>query len=155
MGEIKISLEAESKADEALDASAKKVSSDPAPANALSAQLSSAPGAKADGTKQENASVTLKPDQGAEIKAVMKKGAKIEYKWVTDGGKANFDVHGDSKAQNIKYHNYEKGSEQEKNGFIVAAFDGNHGWFWRNRTGKTLTVSLEVTGDFESLKRME
>lgn len=85
----------------------------------------------------------------------MKKGAKIEYRWKTDGGRANFDVHGDSKALNIKYHNYEKGSEQVKQGSIVAAFDGSHGWFWRNRTGEPLTVSLEVFGDFEELKRME
>ena len=99
-------------------------------------------------------SVTLNPDQGTEVKVKMIKGETLTYKWSTDGGRANFDVHADSKKLKINYHNYEKGSQKIKEGSITAAFDGSHGWFWRNRTSKTLTIVLEVSGEFEGLERM-
>ena len=106
------------------------------------------------GIKKETISLTLEPDAGAEVKAVMKKGGKVVYRWESSGGKINFDVHGDSKKLSIKYHNYEKGSVKTKEGTIIAAFDGSHGWFWRNRTGETVTISLEVSGDYEKLDRV-
>ena len=29
---------------------------------------------------------------------------------------------------------------------LEAAFDGKHGWFWRNRTDKPVTVTLHTEG---------
>ena len=104
---------------------------------------------------QETISITLTPNQGTEVKTKMSRGQTLKYKWSTDGGRANFDIHGDSKELNIDYFNYEKGSEQTKEGAITAAFDGNHGWFWRNRTSKTLTLALQVSGEFGRLERMD
>lgn len=97
--------------------------------------------------------VTLKPNKAAEIKVTMKKGATVSYDWKSNAGKANFDVHGDSKK--IKYHRYSKGSVKQKKGKITAAFDGSHGWFWRNRSGKTLTITLNVSGDYGKLIRVK
>lgn len=97
--------------------------------------------------------VTLKPNKAAEIKVTMKKGATVSYDWKSNAGKANFDVHGDSKK--IKYHRYSKGSVKQKQGKITAAFDGSHGWFWRNRSGKTLTITLNVSGDYGKLIRIK
>jgi hypothetical protein len=42
--------------------------------------------------------LTLAPNEGKEIKVTLAKGRKVEYSWATDGGRANFDVHGDSEA---------------------------------------------------------
>lgn len=100
-------------------------------------------------------SVTLAPDEGTEIKALMRKGAIVSYEWWTDGGKANFDVHADSRKLKINYHNYSKGSEVRKSGEIIAAFDGSHGWFWRNRTNKNITITLKTQGDYSSIKHMK
>lgn len=36
---------------------------------------------------------------------------------------------------------------------LVAAFDGAHGWFWRNRGNKIVTVTLRTNGAYEDLKR--
>lgn len=99
--------------------------------------------------------VTLAPDEGTEIKVAMKKGSKVQYRWWTDGGRANFDVHADSKELNIDYHNYSKGSEQEKDGVIEAAFDGSHGWFWRNRTSQDLTITLQTNGEYTNIKHIK
>lgn len=99
--------------------------------------------------------LTLAPDEGTEVKVTMAKGKKVNYSWETNGGKANFDVHADSKELDIDYHGYEKGSEQKKEGVIEAAFDGKHGWFWRNRTSETITVTLKTNGEYTEIKHMK
>lgn len=104
--------------------------------------------AKTIDSKHEIITVTLKPNEGKEIKLTMSKNSTVTYSWYTDGGKANFDAHADSKKLQIEYHNYEKGKLEKSEGVLVAAFDGNHGWFWRNRTSETMTVTLEFEGDY-------
>ena len=111
-----------------------------------------APAGATTAASTEEMTLTLAPGQGVEIKAKMRKGASVSYVWVTDGPKLNFDTHGDG--ANISYHGYGKGSESRSEGVLTAAFDGSHGWFWRNRAGKSVTVTLKVTGDFDGLKRM-
>lgn len=145
MGEIKVSLAAEAEADKAKDV--QEVVAEIAP---VIQEI--APQAQVE-TQNHEMTVTLAPDEGTEIKVAMKKGAKVSYEWWTDGGKANFDVHGDSKALKINYHNYYKGSETRKSGELVADFDGSHGWFWRNRTKQPLTVTIKTDGEYSSIKR--
>ncbi|MGM0422541.1 MAG: transmembrane anchor protein [Pseudomonadota bacterium] len=96
---------------------------------------------------------TLAPDEGTEVKVTMAKGAKVEYVWETDGGKANFDVHGNSKEFKIDYHNYYKGSDVKREGTLEAAFNGGHGWFWRNRTKEPLAITIKTNGEYTEIKR--
>jgi hypothetical protein len=47
------------------------------------------------------------------------------------------------------YHGYGKGrNETTQSGELQAAFDGTHGWFWRNRTNGEVTITLETSGDY-------
>jgi hypothetical protein len=104
-------------------------------------------------TRTDEMSVTLKPGQGAEIKLKMKKGAKVNYSWTAVGGAVNFDTHGDGAGKQSK--SYEKGrAVKEDSGVLEAAFDGNHGWFWRNRTKGTVTVNLRTEGAYAEIKRV-
>lgn len=97
-------------------------------------------------------SITLQPGEGAEVKLVMVKGAKANYSWTANGGNVNFDTHGDGGGENISY---EKGrGVAGKTGVLEAAFDGNHGWFWRNRTSAPVTVILKTDGAYSDIKRM-
>jgi len=107
--------------------------------------------------KTDEASVTLRPNEGKEIKLAMQKGARVNYTWSTDRGVVNYDTHADRTASPaIKYHGYAKGQGKASDeGVLVAAFDGMHGWFWRNRTREPLTVTLRTSGDYRELKRME
>jgi len=98
--------------------------------------------------------VTLAPDESTEIKVKMSKNNKVQYSWWTDSGKAFFDLHGDSKKEDINYHSYEKGTEQRKEGELIADFDGNHGWYWRNRTSKTITITIKTRGEYTGIKRL-
>nr|WP_313533826.1 transmembrane anchor protein [Brucella anthropi] len=103
-------------------------------------------------TRQDEMSITLQPGEGAEIKLAMTKGAKASYAWTANGSKVNFDTHGDGGGENISY---EKGrGVAEDSGTLEAAFDGNHGWFWRNRTSGPVTITLKTDGAYSDIKRM-
>lgn len=101
--------------------------------------------------KTDEVSFTLKPGQGAEIKLVMKAGARANYSWTANGAIVNFDTHGDGGGRSISY---EKGrGVPTDEGVLEAAFEGNHGWFWRNRTKSDVTVTVKTSGDYSELKR--
>ncbi len=98
--------------------------------------------------------ITLAPDQGTEVKVTMRKGDKVNYVWFTDTGVVNYDVHGDSKELNINYHGYGKGkATPRQEGVIEAAFDGHHGWFWRNRTSGNVVITLQTNGAYTDIKQ--
>ena len=153
MGEIKVSLAQEAAADMIVDESKKTTSNNSAelvPASeerTVTTQLSSP-------TKTDQMTISLYPNEGKEVKLEMKKGAQIEYVWWTDNGRANFDTHADSIKHQIDYHGYGKGSTDREEGALVAAFDGKHGWFWRNRTSKTMTITLQVKGEYVEIKKV-
>jgi hypothetical protein len=106
--------------------------------------------------RQDEISITLKPGQGAEVKLEMKKDAQVKFLWSVNGGTVNYDTHGDPYgAPREFYHGYGKGKQTPQDeGILTAAFDGHHGWFWRNRGDAPVTVTLRVSGDFIAMKRM-
>ena len=110
---------------------------------------------QATGLKHEM-SISLEPGQGAEIKLEMLKGAQVNYFWTANGGVVNYDTHGDPyNAPRDFYHGYGKGrATPEDTGVLEAAFDGKHGWFWRNRTNKPVTVTLRSEGNYIAIKRV-
>jgi len=104
-------------------------------------------------TASETRSIQLKPGEAAEIKLGMKKGAVITYEWSVNSGHVNYDTHGDG--EGINYFGYNKGkATTEDKGALQAAFDGKHGWFWRNRSNQTVTVNLRVSGDYSEIHRV-
>jgi hypothetical protein len=161
MGEIRVSLDKEAAADKAKDqANSSNTNTEVQQAEAetdiVNPAFASTPqstGMSATTPMSNEMQVTLAPDEGAEIKADMSKGKKIQYAWSTDGGKANFDIHADSKTLGIDYHPYGKGSAERQEGEIEAAFDGSHGWFWRNRTSNPITITLKTQGEYTDIKR--
>ena len=155
MGRIKRQLAEEAAADAAADA-ANAASVAPAPASPVVTPTASVPAAApavAPGAPRTDETVlTLQPDQGAEIKLVMEEGAKARFIWTSSGGKINFDIHADRPG--VAYHGYGKGSSQREEGVLTAAFTGSHGWFWRNRTGEPVTITLKTEGAYTEVKRV-
>ncbi|MFT6102362.1 MAG: hypothetical protein ACJATV_001212 [Granulosicoccus sp.] len=151
MGEIRISLAEAAEADTINIAEANKVVAKVVETKTVETPSVSAP----NNTAYQNHKMTfsLAPDEGTEVKVTMAKGAKVDYIWETNGGKSNFDVHGDSKKLKIKYHPYYKGSDSKREGTLEAAFDGGHGWFWRNRTKQPLTITIKTNGEYTAIKR--
>lgn len=144
MGEIKAQLAREAAAERITDTSA---SASPA------ATQSALPAAAARSDIKE---ITLAPGEAAEIKVSAAKGTSIVFDWSVSDGNVNFDTHGDPLVkQRGFYHGYGKGkaSTGEK-GTLVAAFDGTHGWYWRNRSQQTVTVKLQTTGAYSDIRRV-
>lgn len=124
---------------------------------AAASPVPAAPATPEAGTNARVTTITLKPTQGREIKLTMKKGASVNYSWSTDRGVVNYDTHGDPpNPPRGFYHGYGKASGKASDeGVLVAAFDGMHGWFWRNRGREPLTVTLRVDGDYQELKEIK
>ena len=149
MGEIRVSLEEEAAQEEVAKQTASTTVVTPAELTTQQT-TSDTPALRSDTT-----TLTLVPNKGAEIKVTLKKGQRVNYEW-TSTGKVNFDNHGDSKALNINYHGYGKGIAQSTDkGSIEAAFDGKHGWFWRNRTKEPVTITLATKGEYSSIQRVD
>jgi len=106
-------------------------------------------------TRNDAMEVLLAPGVGKEIKVKLAKGKIVQYNWQSEGGIANFDVHGDSVALDIDYHNYSRGAEHSSSGELEAAFDGNHGWFWRNRTDSPIVVKIQTSGEYTDIFLVE
>ncbi len=150
MGRIKMQLAAEAEADAeeaGLAAAVSAPAAAPTPSTALATQTAPTPGQRSDETV-----LTLEPDQGAEIKLVMAEGARVRFIWTSSGGAINYDTHADRPG--TPYHGYGKGTEQRVQGELIAAFDGSHGWFWRNRTSAPVTITLRSEGAYSEVKRV-
>lgn len=156
MGEIKAQLAQEAAADRVGEPG--KASNDSVASGAPTAEQGTAPG-RADAqspdaaVRSDQTEVVLKPGQGAEVKVAAAKGARIEFDWSVRGGIVNYDTHAD--APGIDYHGYGKGKQSGgETGTLVAAFDGKHGWFWRNRTENSVTIVLKTSGAYTDIKRV-
>jgi hypothetical protein len=169
MGEIKVSLAAEAAADvkaaptpaaagqTAPTVAAPRVAPDAA--NVVATAPTAAPAAPAPaaaGGQRHEMTITLRPGQAAEVKLDMRKGAQVTYVWQTSGGLVNFDTHGDPpNPPKDFYHGYGKGrGAVGDKGTLEAAFDGKHGWFWRNRGAADVSVKLNTAGQYTAIKRV-
>lgn len=164
MGELKIILAQEALADAAppqAAAPAPAPTAAPTPAQQVAqvqtvqkpvAQPVTAP---SPALKSNQMSVTLKPGEGTEIKLEMLKGKTVSYEWTATGGLVNYDTHGEPyNGEKGYFHSYNKGKQVKSNkGEFTALFDGTHGWFWRNRSNKDVTISLNTTGDYLGVKQ--
>jgi hypothetical protein len=166
MGEIKQQLAAEAAADEAAllitppptpeqplpeaEAPAQQPASAP-DTQVESIALAPAPEAHVQSEWRDEVRVVLTPGEGTEYKLTMEEGAVASFHWVSEGGPVNFDTHGDGGGRSISY---EKGrGVAEAEGDLKAAFTGNHGWFFRNRTANDVTLTLRTRGSYGELKR--
>jgi hypothetical protein len=105
--------------------------------------------------RSDEMTVTLKPGEGAEVKALMRKGEHIVFSWATDGAPVKADMHGEPEhAKANEFTTYWKEPQQTgAQGSFTAGFDGIHGWFWRNKGAQPVTIKVKVSGFHEKLYR--
>lgn len=105
--------------------------------------------------RSDEMAVTLQPGEGAEIKALMRKGEQFVFTWATDGAPVKADMHGEPEnAKPGEFTTYWKEAQQTgAQGEFTAGFDGIHGWFWRNKGDKPVTITVKVTGFHQKLYR--
>lgn len=131
----------------ALDATP-ELTAEPAPGETTEAV--DAATAEATSGWRDEVSYSLAPGEGIEVKLVMQEGQTARFEWTANGSVVNYDTHGDGSGQKISY---EQGrGVPDQTGELTAAFTGNHGWFWRNRTDAPVTVTLRTAGDYAEMK---
>lgn len=150
MGTIKVALAEEAAAEEAKAMA--ETSKDSGIKGALPEPASNEGPVRVESTFQEKEiKMPLLAGEGKELKLIMSKGDQVKYSWSSDAGKVVFDAHADS--EQVKYHNYAKGKDERREGVLEAAFDGNHGWYWKNRAFKPMTITLQVSGNYAEIKK--
>lgn len=152
MGRIKVSLAAEAQAEDVAEATAAATGGSLPVATAAAPTTAGADLAAPAALRSDRTVLTLAPDQGAEIKLVMQAGATARFTWTSSGGRINYDTHADRPG--TAYHGYNKGSAERVEDELTAAFTGSHGWFWRNRTGQPVTITLVTEGAYSEIKRV-
>ncbi len=167
MGEIKMRLAAEVAADSKVAVTPASTPEIPVASTITGASTVSAPtpasniaspaaatGAVADASSwRDEFSFTLAPGEGTEVKMRMKEGEKAFYSWVVAGGVVNYDTHGDSGGRSLSYVKGRGIAADE--GELVAAFTGNHGWYWRNRGAAGVKLTLRTRGAYSDIQRMK
>lgn len=147
MGEIKAQLAEEAEADRLLELEGQEESS---LMNDIFGIFVGAAHAQEAEIWRDETTFTLAPGDSAEWKLVMEEGQTVEYRMLVDGGRVNFDLHGHGGGKSVTYEKG-RGSTGDE-GQIVAAFDGEHGWFWRNRDSSDVTVTVQVRGEYAEFK---
>lgn len=169
MGEIKTQLATEAEADRIKDSQI--APTQPAPATPAPDQRSTLLGTAlaslfvspahageridiAQAEKTDETVITLEPTKGVEYKLTMVKGAQATFDWSVKDGVVNYDMHG-TPGPGAKEKSYKTGrAVAGDTGVLTAEFDGGHGWFWRNRGSKTVTIILRTKGAYAEIKRM-
>lgn len=105
--------------------------------------------------QRSEVAITLAPNQGREVKALMKAGDSFRYEWQTDGAEVRFELHGERLGSSDVFTSYEKGVSTGQSGNFTAPFEGTHGWYWRNRTDKPVTITVKATGKFQRFAPVE
>ena len=158
IGAPPIAVQAEAAPVEAEPLQAEPVEAEPAaPAEAApeatpaQAPPAADPAAPAAAQWRDEVSQTLAPGEGIEVKLAMTEGQIAQFEWTANGAVVNFDTHGDGSGQKISYEQGRGVAQQA--GELTAAFTGNHGWFWRNRTDAPVTITLRTKGEYSALKQ--
>lgn len=105
--------------------------------------------------RSDEMSLTLRPGEGAEIKAVMRQGDRFVFSWTATGAGVDVDMHGELfDAPAGASRSYWKDEFQTSgHGAFEAPAAGNHGWFWQNLNDDPVTVTVKVSGFYERLFR--
>ena len=101
-----------------------------------------------EGYRQDTVEFILEPFQSVEYKYHLDFDAPMVFDWQSTGV-VYYDMHaepagiGEAGVQSFKQDN---GNAQT--GSFHAPFAGIHGWFWENRSGREVTVTLNAAGYF-------
>ena len=103
--------------------------------------------------------IDVKPGEGLEYKALLPVGEPLLYSWNVAGGPVYFEFHGEpteGEWPKDYYRSYRiKERSTGEHGSFVAPFTGNHGWYWKNLSSEPATITLEASGYYKKLQRIE
>ncbi|MFK7887639.1 MAG: hypothetical protein AB8G16_12335 [Gammaproteobacteria bacterium] len=111
--------------------------------------------ARAQGAYQtDTLTIDLAADEAVEFKAMMEGGQPLVYRWQSDQD-IYFDFHGhDNANESGFYTRYADGQSTGDGGAIVAAYSGQHGWYWYNNNKTAVSITLTIAGFYDRVLRI-
>jgi len=107
-------------------------------------------GAPAGGERDDVALVDVPAGEGVEYKYFLRAGETMEYEWSVDEGRLFYDFHGEPEGDETgAFVSHSVSTAKEVRGKFTAPFAGTHGWYWKNRGAKAVSVTLVASGSFE------
>jgi hypothetical protein len=115
--------------------------------------------AHARGPRSARITIELAPRAELEYKAQLAQGEPLLYSWRVVGGPVYYEFHGEpTEGEWPKdfFRSYEiNPSSVQAHGSFVAPFTGRHGWYWRNLSDEPAAITLEASGYYTKLGRIE
>lgn len=101
--------------------------------------------------RTDSMTVMVPAGQGMEVKAQLAAGASVVWQWSATGD-VSVDMHGERPGAKDEFTSYLiDAARHEDAGSFTAPFAGAHGWYWLNKGGRPLYVTVSVTGFQEKL----
>ena len=103
---------------------------------------------------QEAIDIKLEPGEGMEYKYRLEPGGTLLFSWTADA-LIHYELHSQPDGAPKGFaETYDKQDyRDEAHGSYAAPFAGIHGWYWKNNTEDTVTISLTTAGFYsESLE---
>jgi hypothetical protein len=107
--------------------------------------------------RADTISILIPSGKGLEYKFKALKLGSVKYDWNTsDSNIVYIDFHGEVYEENppeqVFYESYTLAYSNNMAGTFTAPFDGKHGWYFRNKNGADVTVTLHLQGQYELLE---
>ncbi|VAW15345.1 hypothetical protein MNBD_BACTEROID03-837 [hydrothermal vent metagenome] len=107
--------------------------------------------------RNDTIEVIVDAEKGIEYKFRALKYGSVKYDWNTsDNAIVYIDFHGEVYQKNppeeVFYESYTLAFSNNMAGTFTAPFEGKHGWYFRNKNEKDVTVTLHLQGQYELLE---
>jgi hydrogenase/urease accessory protein HupE len=98
--------------------------------------------------------ITIDAYDYIEYKLFAAKEATFNYQWQSDNTELLFDFHGEPENDTSGYFkSYLKNTASQDSGSLTTTFAGTHGWYWENDSADPITITLNISGDYQRLDR--
>ena len=103
--------------------------------------------------RSDKINLTLPAKQGLEVKALLKQGEKMLFHWQSSNEKVSVDMHGNViNASDDDFTSYWTGDQEtQAAGTFTAPFSGLHGWYWENKSDRSVNIVLTTEGYYQDL----
>ncbi|MEO6135299.1 MAG: hypothetical protein ABIP35_09110 [Ginsengibacter sp.] len=107
--------------------------------------------------REDSISILVPAGEGLEYKVLLLKHGSMKYEWIADSSFLFFDFHGEVKEENrgkaVFFESYTISNAKNVTGTFLAPFEGKHGWYFKNKGSKDVTVSLRLKGEYILLNK--
>ena len=107
--------------------------------------------------RNDTIEVIVAAGKGIEYKFSALKYGSVKYDWSTSNNAIVYiDFHGEvyqeKPPEEVFYESYTLAFSNNMAGTFTAPFEGKHGWYFRNKNEKDVTVTLHLQGQYELLE---